>query len=225
MVLKIADVRSPDSQASRFRRRRMSLVLDLIGRFPGPVRVLDVGGSPNSWLPEVGRLPSHCHITFLNLHPVSVSSLPGASSIVGDARNLVGLGNGSFDVCFSNSVIEHVGTLYDQMAMASEVRRVGRAYFVQTPNLHFPLEPHFLVPAWQYLPVWLRAAIYRRWNLGWMPRQRDWLLARAEVEQVRLVTRSEMTRLFPDAQIVCERIGPLIKGFIAIRTDAPPSPS
>ena len=71
---------------------------------------------------------------------------------VGDAVDMPGISDGAFDVVFSNSVIEHVETYENQRRMAAEIRRVGRRYFVQTPNRHFPLEPHFLVPGFQLLP-------------------------------------------------------------------------
>jgi hypothetical protein len=128
----------------------------------------------------------------------------------------------AFDVCVSNSVIEHVGTLFDQQAMACEIRRVARSYFVQTPYRHFPIEPHFLVPGWQYLPVAVRCAIFRRFELGWMGRQPDPFLARAEVEQIRLLDARDMRALFPDAVILLERVGFLTKSLVARRLPGSP---
>lgn len=49
-----------------------------------------------------------------------------------------------FDAVFSNSVIEHVGDYEAQRQMANEIMRVGKRYFVQTPNFYFPIEPHIL---------------------------------------------------------------------------------
>ncbi len=39
----------------------------------------------------------------------------------------------SYDIVFSNSVIEHVGNLEKQKQFADEVQRVGKSYFIQTP--------------------------------------------------------------------------------------------
>ena len=85
----------------------------------------------------------------------------------GDATNLSELPDGSFDVVFSNSVIEHLETFERQAAMAAEVRRLAPIYWVQTPNFWFPVEPHFLTPAWHWLPMGLRVAMLRRRRWGW----------------------------------------------------------
>ncbi|HAV60892.1 MAG TPA: methyltransferase type 11 [Verrucomicrobiales bacterium] len=216
MVFAAADNRDPQSLASRLRRKRTELFAQLLLPFAEPVRVLDIGGTPSFWLNNAPALPRRCHITLLNLEPVADSGLENVKCLVGDAR-ATGFADGAYDVVFSNSVIEHVGTLFDQMAMAREVRRVSRAYFVQTPNRYFPMEPHFLFPFWQFLPTWFRAALHRRFGLGWMQRQPDPLLARAGVEQVRLLTTAEMTGLFADAQIKRERVVGFTKSLIALR--------
>lgn len=122
-----------------------------------------------------------------------------------------------FDFCFSNSVIEHVGTRDDQLRMAREVRRVGRGYFVQTPNRYFPLEPHFLVPGWQFAPVSVRTFLLQQKDLGWVRRVKDRSLARAVVESIRLLTLEEIQVAFPDGKIYHERICFLTKSFVAWR--------
>jgi ubiquinone/menaquinone biosynthesis C-methylase UbiE len=66
--------------------------------------------------------------------------------------------DGSFDLCYSNSVIEHVGDFDKMRLLASEIRRVAPSYFVQTPNRHFFIEPHFICPFIHWLP----RRIYRR---------------------------------------------------------------
>lgn len=215
---RIADNTNSDSIASRMRRKRTQRFLQMIEAFPEPVRVLDVGGTVQFW--QAFQLPKVCHITVLNIHLEDCGGQPGFTSVAGDARNMETFADGQFDLCFSNSVIEHVGTLHDQVNMGREIRRVARAYFVQTPNRYFPLEPHFLVPFWQFLPLPLRTAMLRRLNLGWMRKTPDALAARAEIEQIRLLNGTEMKAIFHDATIHREKIGPFTKSIIAAKTAA-----
>jgi hypothetical protein len=63
----------------------------------------------------------------------------------------------------------------------------------------------------------LRRVLYTRFRLGWMKRQPDPLLARAEIEQVRLLDAREIRCLFPDAELRGEMLGPLTKSMIAVR--------
>ena len=101
------------------------------------------------------------------------------------------------------------------MLMASEMRRVGRRYFVQTPNRFFPLEPHALVPFFQFVPRRLAAAVLARRSVGWLPKAADRTAAIIEAESLRLLDKRELRLLFPDAQILEERIGPLVKSYVA----------
>ena len=52
----------------------------------------------------------------------------------------------SYDIAFSNSVIEHVGSWERQQAFAKDIRRVGKAIWVQTPARECLIEPHYLAP-------------------------------------------------------------------------------
>lgn len=218
MIPGIADNTNPDSLASRLRRQRMRHFLALLEPFPAPVRILDVGGTAGFWLRNAPALPKPVHLTLLNLEAVPTEGLPNTIAVAGDARDLRQFADRSFDLCFSNSVIEHVGTFADQQAMAREVQRVAQAFFIQTPNRWFPLEPHFLFPCWQFLPIPLRAALHRHFRLGWMPAQPDPARARREVQEIRLLTTAEMRQLFPTAEICPEKIGPLTKSLMAIRS-------
>ena len=217
MFFRLANSSDPDSAASRLRRKRVEIFLDLIPQTRKRVRILDVGGTSWSWKSLGVEFPPHCEVTLLNLLPEAGPTPPNFISKTGDARRMPEFGAGEFDVCFSNSVIEHVGTLFDQIAMAREIQRVAQGFFVQTPNRRFPLEPHFLLPGWQYLPMGLRRRLLQARDCGWMKRVADPLLAQAEVEQVRLLTEREMRLLFPGANIYQERIGPFKKSIVAWR--------
>lgn len=215
MIFSCADNRNPNSLASRMRRKRVEIFNHLLKNLPSPVRVLDIGGTPDFWLKNQAALTTKCQITLLNLDAPSVQP-PEISIVVGDARKMPQFRDHSFDIGFSNSVLEHVGTLYDQLSMAREIQRTCRSYFVQTPNRYFPIEPHFLIPLWQFSPVWYRTILLRKFRLGWMPQEPNLFRARAEIEQIRLLTKRELRWLFPEAEIQSEKFGPLTKSWMAI---------
>jgi hypothetical protein len=112
-------------------------------------------------------------------------------------------------------VIEHVGGAADQKRMADEVQRVGRRYFVQTPNRYFPIEPHFLFPGFQFLPEAAQVFLLSHFRLGTYEIVRDRDYARTLVREIRLLSLSEFRRLFPQATIHRERLVGLTKSFIA----------
>jgi hypothetical protein len=110
---------------------------------------------------------------------------------------------------FSNSVIEHMGAFGEQARFAKEVRRVGRRYFVQTPNRWFPLEPHYLVPGFQFLPVFVQKWLHTHCDLGNIRKTEPF-------GTIRLMTRNELQELFPGAHILPERVGPLVKSWYVV---------
>jgi SAM-dependent methyltransferase len=213
LLRRIADNSAQDSVASRLRMRRMAIFGNLIASLPRPLRILDVGGTEEFWRIAFGDLEG-LDITLLNMKPGS-STDPHFHCVTGDARSMPQFGAGQFDIVFSNSVIEHVGDWNQQWRMANEIRRIGKRFFVQTPNRYFPIEPHFLVPGFQFLPLAVRIAMVRRWKLGWWPRIRDKEEARKEVESIRLLKKSEVQKLFPGATVGVERFLGLPKSFFA----------
>ena len=213
LLRKIADNSAQDSVASGLRMRRMQFFRGLTAGLPRPLRVLDVGGTEEFWRIAFGDLDG-MQITLLNVKP-GQSTDPHFQCVTGDARSMPQFGNGQFDIVFSNSVIEHVGDWNQQWRMANEVRRIGKRFFVQTPNRYFPIEPHFLVPGFQFLPVRVRVAMVRRWKLGWWPRIPDKIEARKEVESIQLLTKGELQKLFPESRIGVERFFGLSKSFFA----------
>jgi SAM-dependent methyltransferase len=215
MVIAQADNRNATSAAMRFRHRRMAAFSELL-QPTTETTILDLGGTPGFW--SNFNMPGR--VTVLNLSPSN--EFPAAPDCtIGDARDLSRYDNESFDIVFSNSVIEHVGGPDDQEAMAREARRVGKAYFIQTPNRSFPVEPHFLFPGMQFMPRPLRRTVARYWPLGWYkPNSPE---ALADANGIRMLTAAEMHTLFSEAWILGERFAGLIKSLIAVTTDREPS--
>jgi hypothetical protein len=215
LIRSLADNSDSRSLATRMRRKRFELFRSLLGTLEGRIEILDIGGTQQFWDLMLGDDPVDIRVTLLNLEHQHVSSSRFVSA-AGDARSLPQFATGSFDVVFSNSVIEHVGDYRSQRRMADEVQRVGKRYFVQTPNKRFPLEPHFLFPWFQYLPLRARAWMVNHFNVGWYKRIRDPDAARSEVESIQLLTQQRFAALFPGARIHKERIAGLTKSFVAI---------
>jgi len=177
-------------------------------------RVLDIGGTPDLW-----RLGPVCpRLTILNL-PRAHESAPEAVDWVAADGCALPFGDGSFDVVFSNSVIEHLATLARQRLFAAEVRRVGKRYWVQTPNRWFPVETHLLTPWIHYFPKRWQAPVVRRWTVwekltGIQGERREFYIEHY-LADVRLLDRGELQALFPRAQVISERFLGLTKSLIA----------
>jgi hypothetical protein len=213
MLRRMANGHAPGSFSNRMRERRFRLFEQLASGLPRPLRVLDVGGTNDFWAQRGWAGRDDVTIKLVNLVEQDREH-PNILPTIGDATDLAGHADGSFDIVFSNSVIEHLFSLEAQSAMAREVRRVGRAFWVQTPNFWFPMEPHFLVPGWHWLPERARIEIIRRRACGWRGPCPDPRVAGETVREVRLMRRRELEALFPGAAIHAERFGGLAKSFV-----------
>jgi hypothetical protein len=211
----LADDGSADSLSHRLRARRFERFEQLVAALPRPVRIIDLGGTNAFWEQRGWAGRDDVSITLVNLD-VQERVHANIHPTEGDATDLSEYADDAFDIAFSNSVIEHLFTFESQARMAAELRRVARAYWVQTPNFWFPIEPHFLVPAWHWLPESTRVSILRRRGVGWAGRCPDPEFARRIVTEHRLMRRGEVARLFPGATIVGERFGGLVKSWIAL---------
>jgi methyltransferase family protein len=215
MLRQLADSDEPTSFANKLRARRFQRFEALAARLPRPLRILDVGGTNAFWENRGWHQRSDVQILTLNLVAEKQQHM-NISPLTGDATDLAQFGDRSIDIVFSNSVIEHLFTFENQRRMASEIQRVGKAFWVQTPNFWFPMEPHFHFIGWQWLPVAVRASILQRRACGWRGPCPDPTGARRLVEEVRLLTRNEMRALFPSATIVAERFGGFVKSWTAV---------
>lgn len=215
LIRRLADSESPSSFANRLRAKRFRQFEALIALFPQPVRILDVGGETAFWENRGWAGRDGIQIFSLNLVPEEQRH-ENIKPIAGDATNLSQFGDGTFDVAFSNSVIEHLFTFENQRRMASEVQRVGKAFWIQTPNFWFPIEPHFQVPGWQWMPVRARIAMIRRWRCGWRGPCPDPVRASELVGEIRLLTKGELKSIFPGAALVAERFCGLVKSWTAV---------
>jgi hypothetical protein len=200
----------------RFRRRRMERFVREM-RIAPETRVLDIGGTSECWR----LLAAPPRVTLLNL-PGDVAREHGPElRVAGDGCRLP-FRDAAFDVVFSNSVIEHLGTPENQRRFASETARVGRGYWVQTPNRWFFLEQHLLTPFIHWLPKRLQRAIAPWFSFSNLlqrvtPERQKFHISHF-IKDIRLLGPAEMRALFPGACLIRERFCGLAKSLVAVRS-------
>lgn len=213
---KFADNKQEFSLANKLRLKRFALFKSLISPLPRPLKILDVGGTQVFWERMGFTGIDDISIMIINLTKTE-TTYPNFKSVVGDAKNLSMFRDNEFDIVFSNSVIEHVGDFDDQRRMAEEVKRVGKRYFIQTPNRYFPVEPHFLFPFFQFLPLQIQVFLLRHFEIGWNTKIKDKQKAIEIIKSIRLLTKKELKQLFPGATIYKEKFFGLTKSFIVYK--------
>ncbi len=119
-------------------------------------------------------------------------SFPGVQAVVFDGLALP-FADQSFDIVYSNAVLEHLESWEAQQALASEVQRVGRGWFVTVPNLWYPIEPHYHLPLVQFLPQSWQQGVARAFGKTPYP-------------VLRPLGKRQLRRLFPGSQVIGCRV-------------------
>jgi hypothetical protein len=145
--------------------------------YPHPERIVAGGYDPREVLSARAHYPRPCYAAF------DGCSLPFADK--------------SFDLVFSNAVIEHILGEGRQEKFAQEVMRVGRSWFVTTPNFWYPFESHYHLPFIQFLP----RPLQREYN-----RLLGTHIPKGEVQELGLLSASGLRRLFPTSCIAKVRV-------------------
>ena len=192
-----------DRISLRSRRRKFGLFMETMAP-TAETRVLDIGVDDFAF-GDLSRNEGSCgtlnffedmypwqeRLTAVGLHEGARfrASYPAARYVQADALELP-FDDGSFDVVFSNAVIEHVGGEAEQRRFVAEALRVGRRAFITTPNRWFPVEVHTRLPLVHWLPD---AASHRAYDLARKP----W------AKRNRLLGPGALAALFPaDVRIV-----------------------
>ena len=226
MLRNLIDYEDPTSFGSRMRRKRFRYVADVITatlETKSRCSVLDVGGTGAYWLNLPTVLRDVTDLTILNLAApkgarvdAGVPKGLNVTFTTGDGTDLRRYGDGDFDLVHSNSVIEHVGLYRDMVRFANETQRVGVRYFVQTPNLWFPVDPHYGLPVVHWIPWSARARLLSTWKLGFKGKFETFRDAIEYAEFVNLIDRRVLSDLFPTADIFTERFLLFAKSIMAI---------
>ena len=145
--------------------------------YPFPQRIVAGGYFPNEILTARGHYPKPQYALF------DGCALPFPDQ--------------SFDLVFSNAVIEHILGAGRQEQFAREIMRVGKSWFVTTPNYWFPFESHHHLPFFQFLP----RRFQKQYN-----RLLGTHIPRGTVQELALLSARQLRRLFPNSQIAKVRV-------------------
>ena len=183
------------ARASLWNRRR-KLALFLSELRPGPeTTIVDVGVGDTGFDTEPGVALSHNFFEAMYPWPDRITAVsdvplpnfaqefPEIAPVTASGTNLP-FANDSFDIAFSNAVVEHVGGQEEQRLFVHELCRVAPRVFVSTPNRRFPVEVHTLVPFLHWLPRRARDRAFAA-------------LRRDAWRGVELLNRRELLDLFP----------------------------
>lgn len=184
------------------------------------MHILDVGAEinpgGNGSLQLIDNYPWKKMITAVNISREHIEKVkhfyPEIDSIVGDACHLP-WPDKSFDVVYSNAVIEHVGDFEKQKQMASEIMRVGKRWFVTTPNRWYPFEFHMRLPLVTWLPgngyvLAGRVVRYDHINKSYM----FW----SKCANPRLMNAHELARCFPGSKIIKHKVTFMAETLISV---------
>lgn len=189
-------------------------------------KILDLGSEDGSYIANIIPFRENVFIADINEEMLLRGrKLYGFKTVLLDEGGTLPFDDNYFDIVHCNSVIEHVtidktrrwslqstkeftkAAYARQKQFASEIRRVGKSYFVQTPNKNFVFESHTWLPLVQFLPRPLLIKTIKFLNKWWIKKTSpNW----------NLLVEMQMMELFPEATIVREKVLGLTKSVIAI---------
>jgi hypothetical protein len=209
----LSDINGPILK--HFRKGRMKRFFKALN-ITSETKILDVGGNPWVWLIAAELGMPQPYVTILNIYGEDRPLPPRMRWVIGDGCHLP-FENQEFDVVFSNSVIEHLGNHDSQLLFAREIERVGREYWVQTPDPRFFFEPHYLTPFVHWLPVRQRRKVARYGTMWGLIEQPNKAEIEERIQEIRLISPKEFKGMFPDAEFIHERFMGWPKSMIAKR--------
>jgi len=203
---KFASSNYSENLSTKFRRRRFKTFQKYLTKLGlKEPRFLDIGGTQIYW--------DHINSYFkTNLSPIIVNierehiTNGSYAGIIGDGKSLSFIKDNTFDLAYSNSVIEHLSGFEDQYEMAYNIKRVAKYYFIQTPAFIFPFEPHFLFPFFHWFPISVRIRLVSKFNLGWFNKCNNYDEAKHLVNSIRILKKKELESLFKDTHLITEKL-------------------
>jgi len=192
-------------------------------------KILDLGGGDGSHIAKI--LPAqrdNIYIADINKNQLAIAENKyGFKTIELNENAVLPIEDNFFDIVFCSSVIEHVTGIknevyniqsdetftrlakINQKKFAKEIQRIGKHYFVQTPNKYFIIECHSRLPfIINFIPRKHQIKIIRFFNQFWIKKTSpDWYL----------LSEKDMKNLFPESKIIFEKFFFMKKSLMAIK--------
>lgn len=215
---------------SRRAREKRSSIFCSIFHLDEDTKILDLGSENganiNAVLKDTNISETNVYIADINEDVVAEGNkLFGYHPVLINESEPLPFPDDFFDIVYCSSVIEHVTVLKEkvwtvssgiqfkneslkrQEMFASEIKRLGKQYFVQTPYKYFPVESHSWLPFIGWLPRWLQVPLLHFTNLFWVKKTSpDWYL----------LNKTELSELFQEANIIDEKFFGITKSIMAV---------
>ena len=159
------------------------------------------------------------------------AEIHGFTPVVINESGRLPFADGFFDIVHCSSVVEHVTVPKSDMwnirsgrefralseaaqqKFADEIMRVGKQYYVQTPDRWFPVESHSWLPFLGWLPRRALIPVLHFSNSFWIKKTcPDWHLLDAR----------QLSELFAGRPVIKERSLGMVKSITAVKTAALP---
>jgi len=208
------------TKLSRFSRTRKLELFNKLMKPTKEMKILDIGAeiSPaDEFIVKfIDKYPWKNNMSAINLSSEHISLIqqyyPEIDARVGDACDLP-WEDKHFDIVYSNAVIEHLGNFEKQKQMAAEIIRVGKSWFVTTPNRWYPFEFHMRLP----FVTWLPRNGYIRFGriISYNHVKRKYVTG-IKHDNLRLMTAKELNHCFPTSRVIKQRVTFMAETLICV---------
>lgn len=217
------------SYYSMMSRKNRAKVFDKYFPNSENIKILDLGGGDGTLIASTAPKCKNIYVADISTKDLlRAEKRYGYKTIQLDETGILPFEKGAFDVIFCSSVIEHVtvdkNMMYNfktnksfkeaafrrQQLFANEIRSKCDNYFVQTPYKYFFIESHTWLPGIiVFCPRMLQINIINFFNKFWPKKtEPDW----------NLLTKKEMQKLFPEANIISEKSFFMTKSLVAVHS-------